>query len=76
MRPRARRLLGFFDGATKNSGQHGPLSARTTPARDYMTFNWQHPIPSERPQISRPVGVAWAHAFGIQVLPFLAETSR
>jgi hypothetical protein len=70
------RFLGFFDGPTKISGQNGPISAKTAGARDYMAFNWQHPIFSERAYFSRPNGSAWAHAFGIKVLPFLAETSR
>jgi hypothetical protein len=69
-------FLGFFDRATKNSGQIGHLSGKRLPARDYMAFNWQHPIVSRRMHIAHPNGVAWAHAFDIKVLPFLAETSR
>ncbi len=72
----SRLFLGFFDGATKFSGQNRRNSGKRLPARDYMAFNWQHPIVSERTQIARPNGIAWAHAFGIKVLPFLAETSR
>lgn len=73
---RARQFFGFFDGATKISGQNGLKSAKSPVARDYMAFNWQHPILSERTHFARPNGSAWAHAFGIRVLPFLAETSR
>jgi hypothetical protein len=69
-------FLGFFDQATKISGQNGPLSGKKLPARDYMAFNWQHPIVSRRMHIAHPNGFAWAHAFDIKVLPFLAETSR
>jgi hypothetical protein len=64
------------DIAAKNSGQPRRISAKPVTARDYMAFNWHIPFHTSRRLHPAGIGMFGRIAYGIAVLPFMAETSR
>jgi hypothetical protein len=74
------RNLGIFvvlrQLPAKNSGQARRISARPATARDYMAFNWHIPFHTSRRLHPAGEVMIGRIAYGIAVLPFMAETSR